>query len=188
MRKVSAIVPYGTRKYNAGRIADSLSKIFQEIIFIDDAYLVYSRFIAIQRAAFDTIYTQDDDVINHDLEKLFNSFSRKPDKIHYAVPEDYLEKIPSKTYKESQLALIGWGSMFMRDKTKVLDIYSNRYGVDGLLMREADRAFTLLQCEHHIPVVSKLEFIPDPVPSPALSAEPEHIEKTNKMIERCLDL
>jgi hypothetical protein len=182
---ISAIIPAKTRPENLPRIIYSLP--YAEIIIVRDDS-VWTRYEAMRRAKFDIIYTQDDDVVNHSLPLLLESYLKHPDLIHYSVPTDYLGKIPNKTWGNRQLALIGWGSMFHRSRLQVLDKYTNKYGIDDLLLREVDRAFTILQGRHHVPVVCDLERLPGETDGRALSSQPNHIELTNKMIERCLGL
>lgn len=185
--RASAIIPIHTRRFNAPEIFESLP--FDEVIFIDtNEEKIWGRYQAMRRAKHPIIYTQDDDIINTEIKKLFDLTQEDPYTIHYAVPDEYPPKIAEKTFGKCQLALVGWGAMFHKDLLRVFDKYTDKYGVDDLLLREADRAFTVLQGRHHHHVVSKLKSLPGETDSLAMSSESTHKQTADEMVKRCLAL
>ena len=58
--------------------------------------------------------------------------------------------------KAAKVTLVGWGAVFRRDWLSVFDRYVERYGVDDLLLREADRIFTLLLNRPHHSLPAKI--------------------------------
>lgn len=185
--KVSAIIPVHSRRFNAPQIMASLP--FDEVIFIDTGEdRIWGRYEAMKRAKHDIIYTQDDDIVNQSLDRLVQSFKENPLAISYAVREDYLPKIEAKTFGKCQLALVGWGSMFDKELLKVFRKYTDVYGVDDLLIREADRAFTVLQGRHHFPVVSDLRSLEGETSDQAMSSEANHVQTMSEMVVKCIEL
>jgi len=47
-------------------------------------------------------------------------------------------------YAGSQIALLGWGTIFRKQLLRVFDPYLARYGVDELFYRECDRIFSFM--------------------------------------------
>ena len=184
--RVSAIIPVGIRPYNIPEIAKSLP--FDEIIYIKSDDKIWGRYQAMRHAKYPIIYTQDDDIVNLSLDKLQSSFTEDPYSVHYSIPEDYLSKIEAKTFGKCQLALVGWGTMFHRDLLKAFDKYTDKYGVDELLLREADRAFTVLQGHHHIPVIAELKHLSGETDEHAMSSECTHVQTMSEMVVKCIQL
>jgi hypothetical protein len=183
---ISAIILAGLRMNNASKIVKELvqyPQITEIIICNPEAHLVWGRYEAMGRAKNEIIYTQDDDCLNYDIGKILEI---KTDSVVYGVPQDYLLKIPNKTYGDSQLALIGWGALFSRKLISALDPYIRKYGKDDILFREADRIFTIGLKRKHTPVVCNIEHLPGY--RSGLSSQPEHLETTNEAIRRALSL
>ncbi len=104
----------------------------------------YGRFLAVQQAQYDIIYTQDDDVVVHNVEALYDRFLGHQERITAGLSGGHYNVEAGRT----PWILMGWGSFFLKEWVKVLDRYISEYGEDTVLHRKADRIFTALHGKH----------------------------------------
>ena len=134
---ISAVIP--TRgDVDITPIIKRVEPFVDEIIVADYGLSVYNRYKGIKKAKNDIIYTQDDDCLV-DVEKIITLY--EPGIIVNAIKPDRIKDYPDMT-------LVGWGAVFDKDLTKVLDDWEK----DELFMRECDRVFTALNKRHSIPM------------------------------------
>lgn len=162
MARVTAVILCYKRENNIAKIVDSLVKY----PFIDEILIrksseyersnplnkgCYMRYELAKQSRNEIIYTQDDDSIVHDVDKIFAQFSG--DGIVSGANESLLNAW-EKEYKPNRMTLVGWGGFFGKRWIKVFDKYISKYGEDDVLYREADRIFSILTGKEHklIPV------------------------------------
>lgn len=103
------------------------------LINSDKNYLGYGRYLASKYAKHDLIYTQDDDWFPLSIEDL--ALSRSPDQIlAYTAPTHNTNKPVHKW--------LGWGAIFHKSMTKVMDLYLENFEEDFLFYRECDLILT----------------------------------------------
>ena len=104
--------------------------------------------MAVEKAKFDIIYTQDDDCVV-DIPLLLNEWDG-----HFVT-----NMRPNRAAEYAKnMTLIGWGAVFNKDLIYALDRYTNRFGRDPLFIRECDRVFTGLNT--HKTVFIEVENLP----------------------------
>ncbi len=105
-----------------------------------------------------------------------------PDRITCAMKLHHLD-----SYKNTRIALLGWGSIFPKSTIKVLDEYRKVYGEDHLFQRESERIMTWLaypQQRLELPIIDlPSAFAPD-----RLSMQPGHYDYIPIVEQRCTDL
>ena len=104
----------------------------------------YGRFLAAQHARHETIYTQDDDVIVHNVEALLWRFMGHQECITAGLSGGHYAAEAGRT----PWLQIGWGAFWLKDWACQLDKYISEYGEDEVLYRKADRIFTALHGKH----------------------------------------
>lgn len=131
-----------------------------------------------EKAKYDWIFYQDDDAIGPIPELFDNSF----DGITCAMKTKHIE-----AYKDSKIALLGWGSVFPKSCIKVLDRYRAKYGEDEVYKRETERIMTYFnypQKRLDLPIMDLLSaYLPD-----RLSMQPNHYDYIPIVEERCRSL
>lgn len=182
---ITAVIITWHRQQNVPRIVESLlkNKIAEIMISTreDEDLYCYRRFELAKRAKYDLIYTQDDDVINHDIDKLIEAHKN----LTCGATSGYIDALDKPPYSNTNLALLGFGSLFWKkdiDFTRYLD----RYPQDGLFNREADRIFTLLHPNKPVVIPCQIEEIDNLDHS--LSGEQDHLSKREEVIKRCQSL
>ncbi len=163
MEACAAVILNWKRPWNLPEIIHSLQtyKFIKEIIVFDNSgklelegptlnapiviqsqtnVCTYGRFLAAQQASHDVIYTQDDDVVVHNVKALYERFMRHQKQItaglsggHYAIEAG-----------KKPFLQLGWGAFFLKEWINSLDKYIREYGEDNVLHRKADRIFTAL--------------------------------------------
>lgn len=102
-----------------------------DIIIADYDKGVYNRFLGIEKAKNDIIYTQDDDCVV-DVKEVIKNY--QPNIVVNNMPIDRRDM-----YKDD-ITLIGWGAVFDKKLVNVLEGWEK----DDLFLRECDRVFTAL--------------------------------------------
>jgi len=193
-RPVTACLITWKRQYNIPRIVEHLLKFdfISEILIHDNSKqentMTYARHELAKKASNETIYVQDDDCINHDLEKLYQAYLASPEMVVHAGIDDYIKVIPENIYGNQQMALLGWGAFFPQSDNAVLDRYVERYGKDFCLLRESGRLFTMLLHRHHPVVPCTIENLRGDRDEHAMSSQEEHIKWKLEAIERAKTL
>ena len=128
--QVSAVIP--TRgDVPLGEILDSLPRQWEKIV-VDNSretqdFGVYARYIGVERASYDIIFTQDDDVIVSDPQAIVDAWmddamemrertaypTRGSDGIHDHVACNMPQEFRHDFYRDH--ALVGFGAVFHRD-------------------------------------------------------------------------
>lgn len=143
MRLTAVLVTKGDR--DISKVLASLSE-FDELIVWDNSKApkdvkVYGRFAGAMLAQNNDIYIQDDDSIvqSSNLKHFYESYTHIPDLCVCNFPQHRRSE-----YAGSQIALLGWGTIFKKQLLRVFDPYILRYGVDELFYRECDRIFSFM--------------------------------------------
>lgn len=123
----------------------------------------YGRYVTAKKAKNDTIYVQDDDCII-EVEKLYKHYDGT--KLINGMKAGHLGMYGGAD------SMVGWGTFFDKSWIKVLDKYISEYGVDDILIREADRIFTSLLPRYT--VVMDVEDFPSANSEEALYRQPNH--------------
>jgi hypothetical protein len=159
------------------------------IINSDENVGTYGRFLAARVARNPIIYTQDDDCVVTAIERLYQRFIRHAGRITAGLVHGHFD---AEAHRRPWMHL-GWGSFFLRDWTEVLDPWIERYGVDHLLYRKADRIFTTL-FDRHDPHRTQIERLlgsdggPSDRDSHALWLRPDHLRLTQEAVTKALGL
>ena len=206
---IAAVLISWKRPWNIPKIVTDLAglRLFDEIIVWDNSsimekpagcrfmlinsdenYCTYGRFLAAKQASSDIIYTQDDDCLTGDYtEKLILRYLNDQSKIVAGLKEGH-HKCETGENQKPWLQL-GWGSVFRKTAVSVLDQYIERFGVDDVLKRKADRIFTALHGRHDPVIVNPIRLF-DPngriseTNEDALYKRPDHHRMTQRAIER----
>jgi len=150
--------------------------------------VTYGRYLAVEHAKHDVIYTQDDDCLVHNIGELYETFRNNPHRIAHGLKLGHLAVNAENLFGDAQMALVGWGGFFHREWTGVFDAYRELFGEDELLWRKADRLFSLLlnrRSRSRLADVTDLDGASGDV---ALSVLPDHEELTRQAITRALSL
>ena len=169
------------RQHNIPRIVEELLKVpeINEILIHDNSrgenHACYRRFELALKVKNDIIYTQDDDCINHDIDKLLGEKG-----VTCGATDGYMNALDTPTHSNTALGLLGFGSIFHKkdiDFTK----YLSKYSKDDLFYREADRIFTLSVGDTTV-VRCNIELLDEELG--AMSAQPSHLADRQLIIER----
>ena len=143
MRLTAVLVTKGDR--DISEVLASLSG-FDELIVWDNSKApkdvkVFGRFAGAMLAQNNDIYIQDDDSIVQwpVLKYLYESYTHIPDLCVCNFPIHRRSE-----YAGSNIALLGWGTIFRKQLLRVFNPYLLRYGVDELFYRECDRIFSFM--------------------------------------------
>ena len=192
MEKVTACLITWKRQQNLPKIIASLTEcsFIDEIIIRDnsksDNIINYARYESAMKAKNEIIYVQDDDYIIHNIEDIYNTFIKDPHRIANGGIDEYLRVVPDNIYGETQMAIVGWGSMFKNHWfQKPLLQYTNVYGKDYCFYRETDRIFSMLFNRHCNMVKVDAEPLFGDRNEDALSSQEEHVKFKNMAIKRC---
>ena len=147
-----------------------------------DNRMVYGRYLAASQARTPLIYTQDDDCLVDNIAELIAAFDGEH--LVSAMKPDAIARYEEQRRRRAQVTLLGWGSVFRREWISVLDRYISRYGVDELLLREADRVFTLLLDRPHHVVPAKIHEFTCARDPRALSMQKSHWEHYRVAVAR----
>lgn len=129
-----------------------------------------------EKAKFDHIYYQDDDCVAP-IDRLLPL--AEPGKITCAMKPGHLQ-----AYANSQIALLGWGSVFPKSAIRVLDYYRAEYGEDDIYRRETERIMTWFnfpQVRLDLPIID----LPSATAPDRLSMQPGHYSYIPVVEERC---
>jgi hypothetical protein len=92
-----------------------------------------------------------------------------------------------KSYAQSRIALLGWGSIFPKRTIQVLNQYRAVYGEDQVYRRETERIMTWLaypQTRLDLPI----EDLPSAWAPDRLSMQPGHYDYIKIVEDRCAQL
>lgn len=111
----------------------------------------HGRYRCAEQAAYPLVYTQDDDVLVHDVAALVRQFQADPTRIHFNLSDWHHARRDRHLHGDSHSALVGWGAVFAKDWLSVLQRVPEPVRSSPLFRREADTYFTMLQRRHHAP-------------------------------------
>lgn len=159
-----------------------------QIISSDQNCVTYGRYLCAQQAKHSIIYTQDDDCLVHNISELYESFLANPDRITHGLEPLHLLENASNFYGRAQMALVGWGAFFHKNWVDVLQIYKTQFGKDEILIRKADRIFSILLNRRHQSVLANITNLGGASGPEALSVLDDHLELSEKAVNRALSL
>lgn len=153
------------------------------------------RFIATAMAKHETIITQDDDVLvtNWDqLRERYESTGRIVTNLsrgHFAQAEkDYTIRDSAGDVVGFE-SLLGFGSIFHRDRSRVLvDALYSRPSCFDLMRRKADRMFCILQQSEHELIEQKIRHLPGATRAMALYKRKDHWKLTDAARRECVEI
>ncbi len=193
--KVTACLITWKRPGNIYKIKQNLAQqsFIDEILVRDHEEVAniknYGRYVLAKEARNDIIYLQDDDLLIENVGVLYETFLKNPDSLINGGPKEYLEVAKTENiYGNSQMAIVGWGSMLDRKHIPLLDQYTDVYGEDYCFHRETDRILSMLMKQHHKMVETRFETLEGARSEYALSKQSDHIRYKKLAIKRCLEL
>ncbi|WP_339735842.1 glycosyltransferase [uncultured Gimesia sp.] len=158
------------------------------VIQADQNLVTYGRFLCAQQAQHPIIFTQDDDCIIHNIPELYEAFLASPDRITHGLKHSHLFANAENGFGKAQMSLVGWGAFFQKDWVNAFDAYKEKYGVDELLVREADRIFSLLLNRRHQSLLAEVTDLDGASGEEALSVREDHMVLSEKAVKRALSL
>jgi len=180
--KVSAVL----LKYHRPKELDAICDHLKQYDFIDEVLIRdnteenlmgYGRYLTAKKARNETIYVQDDDCII-DVQKLYDIYDGTK-----LINGMKLSGIDAYSGRDS---MVGWGTFFDKSWIKLLDKYINKFGVDDVLIREADRIFTSLL--PRTTIVMNVKDFPSALSKDALFRHPEHWDYKDKALKRLREI
>lgn len=152
---------------------------FGECLFLTNCQSPHLKQRLFEKASREYLYYQDDDCLAP-IGALLDA--AVPDRITCAMKPSHLE-----SYRNSRIALLGWGSLFPKRVISVLDRYRTVYGEDALFRRESERIMTWFawpQQRLALPIIDlPSAFAPD-----RLSMQPDHYSYIPMVEQRCAAL
>ncbi|MCA9090879.1 MAG: glycosyltransferase [Planctomycetaceae bacterium] len=146
--------------------------------------ITYGRYLATQFAKHDTIYTQDDDCLVHNIGELIETYDHDPSRMAHTLKLGHLLRNPEHVRDGAQMGLVGWGAVYHRDWVNVLNQYKERHGEDRFLVRDADRLFTVLQHRRHRTLLADVVDLEGAEGPEAMSVQADHVSVTQEAIDR----
>lgn len=143
-------------------VLDSLPE-FDELIIETKCTNILRRYTLTLEAKNDVIYVQDDDCIINvpELLKHYNGA------ITNATTEHHQQ-----FYAQLGMTLIGFGCFFPK-KLINFEKYTNKWGIDSLLLSQADRVFTYLNKPFHS-IIMDIKHLPRATDNSRMSTQPNH--------------
>ncbi len=140
----------------------------------------YGRYVSAQDASNNLIYVQDDDCIVDNIDELVDEFDG----------ENIISNLkPSHINEYGMLdTLVGWGCIFDKRWVSCMDRYIDKYGIDKVLQREADRVFTGLHGKIKTIVNNNIIDFPSANGDMAMFRQDNHIELREKARRRVDEL
>ena len=158
------------------------------VIESDQNLVTYGRFLCAQQAKHSTIFTQDDDCIVQNISDLYESFLASPDRITHGLKHPHLLTNAENCFGKAQMSLLGWGAFFQKQWMQVLSSYKEKYGVDELLIRKADRLFSLLLNRRHQSMLAEVTDLEGASGEEALSVRKDHMCLSEQAVKRAISL
>ena len=175
--KASAVLLRWKRPKELEEIIEHLKgfpEIIDEIIVWDNReqnLIGYGRILGMLEAKNDVIYTQDDDVLVHNIPELYNLYNLYEGR--YIV--NGMSKNHLKVYKSFVHSMLGWGSFINKSFISNLNRYIEVYGIDDIILRDTSRIFTGLAPGFKSIIADIIPFESASSKEVALYNQPEHI-------------
>jgi hypothetical protein len=143
----------------------------------------YGRYVATMLARHDWIVTQDDDYLVNNWPELWEKALEQPDVItaNMHLNERHGDVV---SYGQGWDIMVGWGGVFHREHCRLLDAYRAMYGIDEILLREADRIFAVLFGREHQAVQQQVTALPGAAGPESMHYVEGHKVKTRVARER----
>ncbi len=149
---------------------------FGEILILTHCDSPHRKHELFEKAKFDYLYYQDDDCLSPIGPLLREA---QAGIITCAMKPFHLRK-----YKESRIALLGWGAVIPKSTLGMLDYYRAAYGEDDVFCRETERILTWFNYPQRrlaLPIVDlATAWAPD-----RLSNQPKHYDYIDIVEQRC---
>ena len=193
---VTAVLVQWKRQHYLPEIIESIIKwpFISEILIRDNSkcknIMCSARYELAKKATNDIIYTQDDDCIIGDMDKLYKEFLKDQTTMVTGGIQGYLDVIDENIYGDKQMGLMGWGAFFKKEWIKNLDKYTDVHGKDDCFIRESDRIFSILLNKRHKILLANIKLFNtlEEDKKIALSFQPDHLHYKKISIERALAL
>lgn len=177
-QKVSACLITKDPIYPPGVLKNVMSYPFGEIMILTNCDSPHRKQELFAKAKYDWIFYQDDDCIS----PISELAAHVGDGITCAMKPHHVE-----AYKNSKIALVGWGAFFPKKTIKVLDLYRKKYGEDEVYKRETERIMTYLNFpQNRVPL--NIIDLPSAMAPDRISMQPGHYDYIKIVEERCRDL
>jgi hypothetical protein len=149
-------------------------------------YFTWGRFLACLDCQNNLILTQDDDQLPRNWPAIYQAALDNPDRLVSSMRAGHIAEQAKWTWGQAQEVLLGWGSAFDRRWIEpAFRPYLERWGIDNLLMRKADRIFTSLLNRPHCIMEADVEQLwGDSLGGLALYSRPDHWRLTRDARER----
>lgn len=148
-----------------------------------------ARYLCAAQARNEVIYTQDDDALVLDVAKRHGAFLADPSRISHGLSEWHYPRRGDYVYPDGHLAMLGWGSFFLRSWTAVLDQLPAAVRESALFRREADKYFTIGLARQHNTMLGRIRQLPGHSDTrTALWRQPEHAEMSALAVREALRL
>lgn len=152
---------------------------FGEILIETNCPSLHHRYQVAASASKEYVYVQDDDCLAPIPELLALPVDEG---ITCAMKPGHLAG-----YRNTRIALVGWGAIFPTPLLGVLDQYRTVYGEDALFQREADRIFTYLNFPQRR-LALPIEDLPSAWAPDRMWREPTHAISLAQVEARCAAL
>ena len=180
IKNISVVIPSaGKREEELKKIILHLKEVgFEDIIirYDDDTPTIngdINRLLAVEDAKNDIIYSQDDDCMIHNIGQLIKNY--KKDSITHNMTAERMRYYNSIGLEE--MPLIGWGAIYHKDLLDNIQPYLDKYGVDDLFRRDANRVFAWMNKKITLISDNHIEHFP---------SEAEGISKDSSFHEKCM--
>lgn len=157
-----------------------------EVIPSPENIVTWGRFMAAKMAKNEIVATQDDDFDVRNWPAIRERFLSHRSRIVHALDPWHFENEANK----APFALLGWGSMFLRDWVNVFDVWVHAHGEKDLLHRKADRIFGVL-CggpRFFDPMRAEGEILPGATGEESLHFRPDHGRLTSESVKAATKL
>ena len=129
------------------------------VIDSEDNAMCYGRFLCAAQARNRIIYVQDDDAVNHDIAGLYREFLADPRRIAHALIPNHYQRGQRQIYGAAHNAFLGWGAFFRQEWISVFNRLPASMFQDPLMLREADKFFSLLLEREHNTVCGEVSLL-----------------------------
>lgn len=147
---------------------------------------LYGRYLAAAAAAYDLVYTQDDDCVTCPgyLVEKYLDYAERLHGVGKPWRNIVLCNMPQRKRAEyrGKDQLVGWGSVFHKEALQVFETYFRYFPKDELFQREADRVFTWLNRTYLVD--EQIEHLPEAFGKDRLGAQAVHLARLASIRER----
>ena len=170
-----------------------LRKDMPDVLVLSNGRNVYTlgRYYAASAARTTLIATCDDDCLVRDWDRLRDRCMKTGRVACYIAPMHFAH---GKTYWVHRYSggiayetLVGWGAVFIKSAINVLERYVHDRGTSELLMRKADRFFSILQGTQHETIVQEPKHLPGAFGDEALFRRNDHWRLNKMAVNEAID-